>query len=714
MSILKERFPFWGLEHRRVDGERLVYSAWFWALGAVAVGAGVYLLFAMIKPGAQVYAGLGVLVLAHIQARVWIGRSLPDISFERDRQTGNLEQLRLLPWTAHELLFHRYFPAFCSRWTPQVIWLPLYTLWSLWAGLGIWDGLTLWGLIGFASYPVLTLTSFYLLMPFGWFDWGFVFGLGLLAYAFMGEKKQTQFSGSSSWLIGLLLTLPIFLRLLMPTSLMMTMPEIVPFAVLWLIVEALRWERRARWLNPTTGWGRLYGWLALGAFFGFIAWDTANASALVGAMSAEQLLESISVVLFAAAGYVSLLWLPLERGRDQVTHRWHTHLLETAGLRLWSLVVLTISALLIRSSASLSVYWALFGVLTALEIGIGSYSRYAYQQMWARRQSMVWNAVIVGLLPALTAPITLSMRGMEWLALFSPTIALSMQTSFGGTNPSLLWTGALLIARYALSLLGFWWMLSHNRLPTPLRYFDKIPHMLGWLFGYAFYDHVVRYFAGNPVLLLLMRERRSEIALMIALCMACVGLLSGSGEFLGIAIFGHLPLGAWLWYWGYGVAYRITRKLIDSGELWQWLLASVAPRTLFWGVVQASWYLQGRLIVGYWGGLVVGILVRFIWEQPVMMWVVPATIGFVPLWGAMVLIWSCFWLISAPNGIRDALAIDLRRGGVPMVQVGLKALLMSGISCTCVLAPLLLLGLPLYYSQSVQILGRLSRSSQPM
>lgn len=712
MSILKERFPFWGLDLRRVDGERLAYSAWFWALGAVVVGAGVYLLFGMIKPGAQVYAGLGALVLAHLQARAWIGRSLPNISFERDRQTGNLEQLRLLPWTAHELLFHRYFPAFYMRWIPQILWLPLYTLWSFLAGLGIWDGLALWGLVGFASYPALTLTSFYLLIPFGWFDWGFVFGLGLLAYAFMGEKKQAQFSGSSSWLIGLLVTLPIFLRLLMPTSLMMTMPEIVPFAVLWLIVEALRWERRARWLNPPTGLGRLWGWFASGALFGFVAWNMASASALVGAMGAGQL-EAVSVALFASAGYVSLLWLPLERGRDQVSHRWRTHLIETAGLRLWSLVMLTISALLIRSSASLSAYWALFGVLNVLEIVIGSYSRYAYQQMWARRQSMVWNAVIVGLSPALTAPITLGTSGIEWIALFSPTIALWMQTSFGGTNPSLIWTGVLLTARYALSLLGFWWVLSHNRLSTLLRYLDKIPRMLGWLFGYAFYDNVVRYFASNPVLLLLMRERRSEIAPMIAFCMACVGLLSGSGEFLGIALLGHLPLGAWLWYWGYSVAHRTVRKLIDSGELCQWFLANVAPRMLFWGIVQASWYLQGRLVVAYWGGLVVGILARAVWEQPINIWVVPAAIGFVPLWGALVLIWSCVWFISAPNGIRDALAMDVRHGGVPMVQVGLKSLLMSGISCTCVLAPLLLLGLPLYYSQSVQVLARLSRASPP-
>lgn len=708
MSILRERFPFWGLEYHKVEGERLAYCSWLWAIGTAVIGVLLYNPAVAMRASAGVYLLLGVLVLAHLQARSATERILPNPSWAEDLRTGNLEQFRLLPWTAHELLLHRSVPALFYRWVSQVIWLPLYVLWSVVAGLGLWDGLALWLLFSFAVYPVLAIASFYLLMPIGWTDWGWIFGVALLGYAFSGEGRRVVLSGISGWLMGLLVALPLFLRVLLPPAWTLTLPEIVPFVVLWLIVEAVRWERWARWLNPPTGWGPLYRWVAGGALLGFVAWHIAQVLpwlSVGGSVHAEV----VSVALFAFTNYLSFLWLVLERGRERVLQGWRVHLTEVALLHLGSLMVLGISTVWLDLSWSAPRYWALFASFTLVDIVGGALFRYGFQRVWARTSRLAWWILGVGLLPAITAPITLNVGGLEPLALLSPTVALLSQTPPARVKAPALWLIWLLsTVRYVL-VLGWLWWASRERITQRWRHgLGRLLRLVGWLFWYGLLDVLARNLSTNPISQLLREERRLDLALPLALGTAGLGLIWEPSSAVGAAILGMIPLGAWLWYWGYSSAHRTVRKLMDAGELSQWFLTKLEPPAIFWGIVYAFWFFQVRLLLAYWGGLMVAVLWRSVIEGS--WFAVPVMVGFTPFWATLVLVWSCIWLIAAPNGVRDALVADPHRGGAPPVQVALKAMLMSGLGCFAfILAPLALIGLPLYCNQSILVLRRLHR-----
>ncbi|MER3559744.1 MAG: hypothetical protein C4336_10065 [Armatimonadota bacterium] len=574
--------------------------------------------------------------------------------------------------------------------------------------MGLGDGLALWLLFSFAVYPVLAIASFYLLMPIGWTDWGWFFGVALLGYAFSGEGRRVVLSGISGWLMGLLVALPLFLRVLLPPAWMLTLPEIVPFVVLWLILEAVRWERRARWLNPPTGWGSLYRWVAGGALLGFVAWHMAQVLpwlSVGGSVHAEV----VSVALFAFTNYLSFLWLLLERGRERVLQGWRVHLAEVALLHLGSLLVLGISTVWLDLSWSAPRYWALFACLTLVDIVAGTLFRYGFQRVWARASRLAWWILGVGLLPAFTAPITLNVGGLEPLAFLSQTVALLSQTPLAGAKAPALWLVLLLsIVRYGL-VLGWLWWASRERIVQRWRHgLGWLPRLIGWLFWYGLLDLLARNISTNPVSQLLREERRLDLAFPLALGTAGLGLVWEPSSAWGTAIFGMIPLGAWLWYWGYSSAQRTVRKLMDAGGLSQWFLTKLEPPAIFWGIVYTFWFFQVRLLLAYWGGLMVAVLWRSVIEGS---WLaVPAMVGFTPFWVTLVLVWSCVWLIAAPNGVRDALVADPRRGGVPPVQVALKAVLMSGLGCFAfILAPLALIGLPLYYNQSMLVLRRLHR-----
>jgi hypothetical protein len=141
----------------------------------------------------------------------------------------------------------------------------------------------------------------------------------------------------------------------------------------------------------------------------------------------------------------------------------------------------------------------------------------------------------------------------------------------------------------------------------------------------------------------------------------------------------------------------------------QWFLANLKPTEIYWGIIYAHWYFQGRVVVGFIVGALLGGIARAAMANAAV-WAIPLGFGASLFVGVMAIIWACAWLIAAPNGVRDALLLTPNRRGVMATQVALKAMLISGVSCIAfMLAPLILLGLPLYYNQSLLTLQRLHR-----
>lgn len=709
MGNLRERFPFWGLEYRHIEGERLAYASWLWALGMVGVSAILYPLVESLKSGALLYFLLGMLILAHLQARSMLERTMPAAGFAEDLRTGNLEQLRLLPWTAHALLLHRQLPPFFHRVAVLGVWVALYALWSLWAGLGAWDGLALWTLFSFAPYPVLVMASFYLLIPGGWLEFGWVFAPILLGYAFWAPNQPSQNAGISSWGMALLAGLPVLVRMLLPARWMTTLPDILPFVMLWLVVELARWERQARWLNAPSGWGRLYRWLAASALLMYGAWQV-HEILWVWAAGGGAKAELLGVVFFFIAGYLNLLWLDTVRGRDWVLQRWRRHLMETLMLRLWSLLWLGLALLWLGWTPSIPQFWAIFAVLTGAEILLGSLFRYGFQRAALQAERIAWYLALLGAAPALLYPLATIVNWLQPITLLSPTVALFSQTPAWSWVKLPAWATALLpCLRYVGVLALLWGAGQGSGALARVRPMGALAQALSYLLGYGLLDLMARREGVNPVFRLLVRERRSDFVWLLGLGALLLTLLTdqGAGMFLATSA---LPfVGGWVWYWGYMSAHRTVRKLMDSGELKQWFLANLKPTEVYWGVIYAHWYFQGRVVVGFLVGALIGEMIRVALTNGAG-WAVPLGFGASLFVGVMAIIWACAWLIAAPNGVRDALLLTPNRRGVMATQVALKAMLISGMSCVAfMLAPLILLGLPLYYNQSLLTLQRLHR-----
>jgi hypothetical protein len=188
----------------------------------------------------------------HLLARGWLERRLPDPSFAQDVRTGNFEQLRLAPLTAHGLLLQRGLPDLMFRATTQIVWLPVYAIAIGALGASLADACALWLLFSFANYFVLGLVSLAMLAPVGQgFEW--VLSLALLGYAFLLDGGRVRTAVSSSSLFSVIIALPIIGRVFLPMSMMATLPNLLPFTLVWLLVEGLRLERLARWVNAPSG-----------------------------------------------------------------------------------------------------------------------------------------------------------------------------------------------------------------------------------------------------------------------------------------------------------------------------------------------------------------------------------------------------------------------------------------------------------------------------
>jgi hypothetical protein len=709
-----EGLIFWGVQYRRLSLMALLRGVWFFALWAGLSAALLAPVLAQVKGGAGLYLLLGWVAALHLLARGWLERRLPDPSFAQDVRTGNFEQLRLAPLTAHGLLVQRGLPDMLFRAATQSVWLPVYAIVVGALGASLADACALWLLFSFANYFVLGLVSLILLIPSEEIHW--ILLCGLLAYALLLDSGRVRTAVSSSSLFSVMLALPIVGRVLLPIQAMATLPNLLPFTLVWLLVEWLRFERLARWVNAPSGLGR---WAYLlpsaalmavaGALFGQWCEQTLSAA------GAERTQLGVSA-LFAAVGYLSPLLLTLRRQAEPIVQPLRAHLMETGLLRLVSVLLIGGAVAIWGLSMGAAAFWGTLAWLTVVEWLGGALTRRQLQRAHSHTRTGASLALLLGVAPAV----------VFWIQPFhyavgalSPTYALLLAseawatTSIGAQPP--LWAClALPVARYALVLGVVAIITLTARATQPVK---RLHPAWGWLalpLLYPLLDWLVQRSTANPITRLTIAERHPPFAPVIGLAVFALALLLGNivwtQGWLVVVV-----LGLFLWLWGYYATAKRVRRWLDSGELTSAFLAGLTPNQIFWGWVYGAWYQQVRVLLAAFGGWLLGVSLH-IWLNagrggwnPVQWLTLWLSLG-LAFYLAYLALWSCAWLIAAPAAIRDQLTHS--GGGAPVLtpRATLQASVYSMLACCAPLAPFLLIGLPIYASQSTLALHRMARA----
>ena len=704
---------FWGVQYRRLSLAALLRGVWFFALWAGLSAALLAPVLAQVKGGAGLYLLLGWVAALHLLGRGWLERRLPDPSFAQDVRTGNFEQLRLAPLTAHGLLVQRGLPDMLFRAATQSVWLPVYAIVIGALGASLADACALWLLFSFANYFVLGQVSLILLIPSEEVHW--ILLCGLLAYALLLDGGRVRTAVSSSSLFSVMLALPIVGRVLLPMQAMATLPNLLPFTLVWLLVEWLRFERLARWVNAPSGLGRWAYLLpsaalmaAAGALFGQWCEQT------LSAVGAERTQLGVSA-LFAAVGYLSLLLLTLRRQAEPIVQPLRAHLLETGLLRLMS-VLLAVGAVATWGlpMGSAAFWWAL-AWLTVVEWLGGALTRGWLQRAHSRARVGTYLAVLLGVAPAVV------FWGEPFhfvIGALSPVYALVLASDAWATTgiraqPPLWACLALPVVRYALVLSVLAMIALTARATQPVK---RLHPAWGWLalpLLYPMLDWLVQRNATNPITRLTIAERCPPFALLVGAATFVATLVSIVGRGFEMIIL-LIPLGLFLWLWGYYATAKRVRRWFDSGELTSAFLAGLTPNQIFWGWVYGAWYQQLRVLLAAFGGWLWGT-VLYLWLNPGRGWN-PAQMLML-LFGVglsvylvYLALWSCAWLIAAPAAVRDQLTHSGGSAPVLTPRATLQASVYSLLACCAPLAPFLLIGLPIYASQSTLALHRMARA----
>jgi len=707
---------FWGVQYRRLSLMALLRGVWFFALWA-GLSAGLLApVLAQVKGGAGLYLLLGWVAALHLLARGWLERRLPDPSFAQDVRTGNFEQLRLAPFTAHGLVLQRGLPDMLFRVATQSVWLPVYAIVVGALGASLADACALWLLFSFANYFVLGLVSLILLIPSEEIHW--ILLCGLLAYALLLDGGRVRTAVSSSSLFSVMLALPIVGRVLLPIQAMATLPNLLPFTLVWLVVEWLRFERLARWVNAPSGlWRGLYllpsaALMAVaGALFGQWCEQTLSAA------GAERTQLGVSA-LFAAVGYLSLLLLTLRCQAEPIVQPLRTHLLETGLLRLLSMLLIGVAVVAWGLPMGAAAFWGTLAWLTLVEWLGGALTRWWMQRAHSRTRTGAYLALLLGVAPAV----------VFWIDPFSfvigalsPVYALVLASEAWATTsikaqPPLWACLALPVARYALVLgvLTLTTLTARATQPT-----KRLHPAWGWLalpLLYPLLDWLVQRSAVNPITRLTIAERQPPFALLIGVATAVITLVSIVGRRPEILVLSLVPLGLFLWLWGYYTTAKRVRRWLDSGELTSAFLAGLTPNQIFWGWVYGAWYQQLRVLLAAFGGGLLGWTLGFLrvgagaWGMGWLQWLIfGASFGLATQMTYLAL-WSCAWLIAAPAAIRDQLTHSGSGAPVLTPRATLQASVYSMLACCAPLAPFLLIGLPIYASQSTLALHRMARA----
>jgi hypothetical protein len=705
---------FWGVQYRRLSLTALLRGVWVFALWAGLSAALLAPVLAQYKGGAGLYLLLGWVAALHLLARGWLERRLPDPSFAQDVRTGNIEQLRLAPLTAHGLLVQRGLPDMLFRATTQSVWLPVYAIVVGALGASLADACALWLLFSFANYFVLGLVSLILLIPSEEIHW--ILLCGLLAYALLLDSGRVRTAVSSSSLFSVMLALPIVGRVLLPIQAMATLPNLLPFTLVWLLVEWLRFERLARWVNAPSGLGR---WAYLlpsaalmavaGALFGQWCEQTLSAA------GAERTQLGVSA-LFAAVGYLSPLLLTLRRQAEPIVQPLRAHLLEMGLLRLMSVLLAVGAAAVGGLPMGSAAFWGVLAWLTVVEWLAGALTRWQLQRAHSRARTGVYLALLLGAAPAVVfafAPFHYAVGAL------SPVYALVLASEAWATTriaaqPPLWACLALPVARYALVLGVLTLITLTARATQPVK---RLHPAWGWLalpLLYPLLDWLVQRNATNPITRLTIAERHPPFAPVIGLAVFALALLLGNIVWTLVWLVA-VVLGLFLWLWGYYTTAKRVRRWLDSGELTSAFLAGLTPNQIFWGWVYGAWYQQVRVLLAAFGGWLLGVSLH-IWLNagrggwnPVQWLTLWFSLG-LAFYLAYLALWSCAWLIAAPAAIRDQLTYS--GGGAPVLtpRATLQASVYSMLACCAPLAPFLLIGLPIYASQSTLALHRMARA----
>ena len=712
--------PFWQLEYRRIEGGTLIRSMWSYALlGALALGLAALFGLAFKQGFAAPYLSLTALVVAHLMARSRLDRQLPNPSFQRDLQTGHLDQFRMLDLTPHALLLQRSLPALFYRLPSQSLWLPLYGAWGAWVGVSGWESALLWLLFAFADPLVLILMGFYLTLSFIGFWEPLTLALLVFGYGSLREIDRTRLGSLSGWLFALLISLPILLRLLMPLAWLYTLPDTGRFALVWLLVEGLRWEWRARWLNMPSGWWR-YGWLLPAT--GLMLMVFPMVGEWTPMWNDTQRLQASAVLLFLIAGWLNMRLVTLVRGHDPVHQRGIVHLGEVALVRVLSIVVLLGWALWSGVGLAGSSFWTLWLLLTLADVPFSAWFRVLLQRAYCMRIPLTRLALLESapLLWFLLAPDRYASLGV-----LSPLVALAAQTPLWGQVVRLppppftlllvmplLWRGLLLTMAW-IWVNGAW---GRNKL-FQMRW-AQLQKGLAPVLVYPLYDWLHQRMTTNPVTRFFMAERRFDAAPLLAALGWLLGLVLPSGVAIAWAAFIALPMLIALWWLGYRLASQRVQRLVETGELRQWFLAGLAPFTIYWGIVLSVWIWQVRLLLALYGCGALAVWLRTFYEAfqgapspavPLTMMVVGGMLMFVFV-VLLVLLGSQLFL-AAPIAIQDTLTALSRRERPSMVRATVLSLFYSGCAMlACMFAPLLLVGLPFYSTRSERMLRQLSRT----
>jgi len=703
---------FWGVQYRRLSLAALLHGVWVFALWAGLSGALLTPALAQIKGGAGLYLLLGWVAALHLLARGWLERRLPDPSFAQDVRTGNFEQLRLAPFTAHGLLIQRGLPDMLFRATTQIVWLPVYAIVVGALGASLADACALWLLFSFANYFILGLVSLAMLAPAGQgFEW--VLSLALLGYAFLLDGGRVRTAVSSSSLFSVMIALPIIGRVFLPMSMMATLPNLLPFTLMWLLVEGLRLERLARWVNAPSGlWRGMYLLPSAGLML-FTVMATLASWSQMG-LAGASLTQMAATTVFNVVGYLAVLLLTLRRQAEPIVQPLRAHLLETGLLRLVSVLLIGGAVAIWGLPMGSAAFWGVLAWLTVVEWLAGALTRWQLQRAHSRTRTGAYLTLLLGVAPAVVfafAPFHYAVGAL------SPTYALLLASEAWATTriaaqPPLWACLALPVARYAL-VLGVLTLITLTAQATqPTK---RLHPAWGWLalpLLYPLLDWLVQRSATNPITRLTIAERQPPFAplLGIAIFVGVAASLPPMSELLLL-----IPLGLFLWLWGYYTTAKRVRRWLDSGELTSAFLAGLTPNQIFWGWVYGAWYQQLRVLLAAFGGWLLGVSL-FLWLNagrggwnPVQWLTLWFSLG-LAFYLVYLALWSCAWLIAAPAAIRDQLTHSGSGAPVLTPRATLQASVYSMLACCAPLAPFLLIGLPIYASQSTLALHRMARA----
>jgi hypothetical protein len=360
-------------------------------------------------------------------------------------------------------------------------------------------------------------------------------------------------------------------------------------------------------------------------------------------------------------------------------------------------------------------FWGVLAWLTVVEWLGGALTRWGLQRAHSRARTGAYLALLLGVAPAVVI----------WIQPFhfvvgalSPTYALLLASEAWATTriaaqPPLWACLALPVARYALVLGVLTLITLTARATQPTK---RLHPAWGWLalpLLYPLLDWLVQRSATNPITRLTIAERQPPFAplLGIAIFVGVAASLPPMSELLLL-----IPLGLFLWLWGYYTTAKRVRRWLDSGELTSAFLAGLTPNQIFWGWVYGAWYQQLRVLLAAFGGGLLGWTLGFLrvgagaWGMGWLQWLIfGASFGLATQMTYLAL-WSCAWLIAAPAAIRDQLTHS--GGGAPVLtpRATLQASVYSMLACCAPLAPFLLIGLPIYASQSTLALHRMARA----